>query len=189
MGRSSEFQGAAYGNFEPEPVDVDLSDKVTEHPFYSQPSHFRFHEPDEPMSKTCMEPGCGRSVNEHKAIYLPPTRAAAGMFEAVIEGRKTERREASERAAKEDYENEQAMKSPHGTAPHFVSGPGWINEKGPQTPKQLRKHLVDDHELWPEDAKEMERPAVDHARWHANQEFGGETHHHHTDPIRHHPED
>jgi hypothetical protein len=189
MGRRGEFHGAAYGNFEPEPVDLDLSDKVTDHPFYSQPSHYEFHEPDEPKSETCMEPGCGRRVHEHKAMYLPPTRESAGLFREVIEGRKTERREASERAAHTSHAEDQHMQSHHGIAPHFMSGRGWVNEKGPSSKRALSQHLHEDHYVHKEDVREMESPATSHARWHASQEYGGEEHHHHVEQKRYKAED
>jgi len=187
MGRSSEFHGGAYGNFEPEPVDLDLSDKVTDHPFYSQPSHYLYHEPDRETSETCMEPGCGRRIHEHKAVYLPPVRGALERIAEAGEQYKQTVREGKERIAKQSYQNDLHMQGHYGIGEHTIQGKGW-SDRGPKNLKELKTHLVEDHDLWEEDADEMDDHAAAHARWHANNEFGGETHTH-GPPKRHRAED
>ncbi|HET7110275.1 MAG TPA: hypothetical protein VFI41_05350 [Gemmatimonadales bacterium] len=172
MGRQEHFNAGAYGDFEPT-EDINLSDKVSDHPFYGQSGPF--HEPDQPTSPTCLQ--CGRGRNEHKSIHLPPTREGYAAMQQMVEGAKTQRRQGKEKEALESDQEGMAKGSPYGTKPHFVRGRGYI-EKGPSSNKELRQHLVDDHDLWEEDAADIEHPARSHARWHAQNEFGGETHDH-----------
>lgn len=165
MGRGSEFHGGAYGNFQPEPVDIDLSDKVTEHPFYEQAHTNQYFEPTEPKHETCQYPGCGRRVHEHRSMYLPPTREAMEMISRAVGEAKAQKRGAKEKEARESHENDEMMKGPYGTGAHVVRARGW-SDTGPSTKKQLKQHLIDDHDLDPDDLKYMPNLARDHARWH-----------------------
>jgi hypothetical protein len=166
MGRSAEFQGGAYGDFKPAPVDIDLSDKVTDHPFYSQDPGLGFHEPDLPQSKQCQSPGCGRQLHEHRAQHLPPTRAAYDMIVGGIEQAKTERRQGKEKEARYDHENDELMKGPYGTAPHTMEGKGWT-DNGPKNKTELKRHIIEDHQVESDDLKYMPHLARSHALWHA----------------------
>jgi hypothetical protein len=165
MGRSAEFHGAAYGNFEPAAVDIDLSDKVTDHPFYSQDPSLHFHEPDLPQSKTCQSPGCGRQLHEHRAQYLPPTREAMEMMGIMADRARLERRQGKEKEARQDAENDELMKGPYGTGPHTMSGKGWT-DTGPKNKTELKRHIIEDHDIDPDDLKYMPHLARSHSLWH-----------------------
>lgn len=173
MGRSAEFHGA-YGDFGPEPVDINLSDKVDDHPHYGQDPDNPFHDPNLPSSPNCQFPGCGRQVHEHRAQSMKPTRAAYEMLTDAAAAHKQTVREGKERAAQQSYQNDLQMQGHYGIGEHTITGKGW-SDRGPQTKAELKNHLVEDHDVWEEDADEMDDHAAAHARWHAS---GGENHEH-----------
>jgi len=153
MGRSAEFgSGADYGR------EINLSTKVSDHPFYGQSGPF--HEPDQPMSPTCLHCGAGRG--EHSSIHLPPTREGYAAMQRMVEDTKTERREASGQAARESDQQDKAKASPYGLGGN----------------RALRRHLAEKHEMDPDDAKEMERPAYFHRKWHTMGEYNPDGHQH-----------
>jgi hypothetical protein len=174
MGRSAEFHGA-YGNFEPEPVDVDLSDKVTDHPHYSQDPGLPFHEPNLPQHAQCQYPGCGRQVHEHRAQSMKPTKDAYDMIVGGIEAAKAERRNTKAKEAREDHENDELMKGPHGIGTHVVQGKSWT-DSGPKTKTELKRHMIEDHQVEPDDLKYMPHLARSHSLWH--QQGDDEDHRH-----------
>lgn len=180
MGRRDEFhagRGGAYGDFSPEPVDIDLSDKVSDHPFYDQPSHLPFHDPNLPMSTKCMEPGCGRQVHEHQSQSMKPTQQGYEMMLRAVEEAKTSRRTEKETAARESFENDEAMKGHHGIGRHTIQGHGW-SDRGPKNLDELKTHLVEDHDTDEDDVEMMEHHASSHARWHAEEDWDwGHDHH------------
>jgi hypothetical protein len=165
MGRRDEFEGgqnmAPYGDFKPAAVDIDLSDpKISDHPHRGQLG--AFHDPNAGMSSTCLEPGCGKARSQHKTIHLPPTREGYDAALKMVEGAKTERREAKGVAARQSDQDAKAKASPYGLGGN----------------KALRKHLAEKHELEPEDAAEMERPHHYHRQWHTMGEYNPDGHAH-----------
>jgi hypothetical protein len=160
MGRSADFRGAAaYGNFEPKPVDIDLAEpKVTDHPHYGQAGDF--HDPDQPMSDTCLQ--CGQHRSLHTRVHLPPTRQGYDDALQMIEQHKTGVREGKAKEAREADQESKTRASQYG-----LGGS-----------KALRRHLAESHELMREDANEMERPAYFHRLWHTMGDYTPDGHTH-----------
>lgn len=156
-------------------MDIDLSDKVTDHPHYGQPPELKFHDPSLPMSKKCLYPGCGRNVHEHRAQSLPPTKEAYDMMLGGIEAAKGERRASKEKEARYEFENDELMKGPHGVADHTVKGKGW-SEKGPSNVRELRRHIMEDHQVDRDDLKYMPHLARSHSLWHQQGDDEDHTH-------------
>ena len=176
MGRRDEFaagHGGAYGNFQPEPVDIDLSDKVTDHPHRGQLGEF--HDPGVPMSKQCLEPGCGRLVHEHRSQHLPPTREAYEMMTNAVAAERNRKRAGKEKEARESHENDELMKGHHGIGEHTVTGQGW-SDRGPRTAAELRRHMIDDHQVDSEDMDYIPHLARSHKIWHDQGDDDDHTH-------------
>jgi hypothetical protein len=94
--------------------------------------------------------------------FLPPSEEAHYQTRAMIESHQEHLRSSKAQAAREQDQQDKAKASPYGLGGN----------------KALRRHLADKHELYEEDAMEMERPAHFHRQWHTKGEYNPDGHKH-----------
>lgn len=94
--------------------------------------------------------------------FMPPTEEAHYQMRAMIETHQEDVRQSKAKAARESDQDDRAKASKYGLGGN----------------KALRKHLADKHELWPEDAAEMERPHHFHREWHTMGQYNPDGHEH-----------